>query len=184
MYTLDAIINELAEELLQIPKAEEFRVKASNLAKSLSIDNLDELKNTLQNLPTASKKYNPIAHGKGGWISACQIAIYELIYNLGEEALPYIREVAWGEYDWPQGNAIELLIRFAANGVQTEAIIEEIKQKFPDIRLEAMLFAIEPLVHDFKTDEKFKPVFSRLMEINKFNAAYELLMSNGGMGAQ
>jgi hypothetical protein len=47
-------------------------------------------------------------------------AAFEILYNLGEAALPLLRKIAFGEYDWTQGNAIEILRRWAAEGVDRE----------------------------------------------------------------
>ncbi len=172
---LDNTVRSLAEYLLQPDKMEEFRIKSKELSKTISIYQLDELKVMFHEPPKESNLYNAKDHGLGGWLSSCQFAIFELIYNLGDDALPFIRKIAWGEYDWTQGNAIELLIRFAADGIETEKIKNEIKELFPNIRTEAQLYAIQPLLTKIEKDQKLKNIFDDLMEINEFKESYEEL---------
>ena len=124
--------------------------------------------------PARPVGYDPEKHRLGAWGIACQFAIFELMYNLGEPALPYIRDIAWDEYDWTQGNAIELLIRFAADGVQTEAILEEISEHFPSLQYEAQAYAIEPLLPRLKDEAPLKAIFDQLMEIEEFEEVYRV----------
>jgi len=130
----------------------------------------------IQKPPDVPPSYSVKKHGLGGWLSACQFSIFELIYNFGESALPMVREIAWGEYDWTQGNAIELLIRFAAKGIKREEIISEIKKNFPNIRHEARLYAIQPFLPKFKKDPEIKKVFKELMQVEDFKESYEELI--------
>ncbi|MEM8677293.1 MAG: hypothetical protein AAGF83_26065 [Cyanobacteria bacterium P01_G01_bin.67] len=163
----------MAEHLLVNGLNIEFRAKAKEIASSVEIDNLNSLYRFFHNPPSKPHFYTVEEYGLGGWLSACQFAIFEIIYNLGEDTLPFIREIAWGEYDWIQGNAIELLIRFAAQGIRTEELIVEIKENFPNIRCEAQLYAIQPLVKDLATDLSLSRVFDRLLEIEDFQDAYD-----------
>jgi len=140
------MIAELAELILQQGLSEKVREKAKDLSPKISLEDLIELKHLFHNPPREPKIYDVGTHGLGGWLSACQFAIFELIFNVGEAALPFLRQIAWGDYDWTQGNAIEIMIRFAAKGIKTDEIIEEIKTRYPDIRYEAQLYAIEPLI--------------------------------------
>tara|TARA_R110002111_G_scaffold144910_2_gene211275 strand:+ start:135877 stop:136422 length:546 start_codon:yes stop_codon:yes gene_type:complete len=161
---LDTMISQLAKYLLMHNLDAQFRQMARELASKISIDQLDHLRKSFHSPPPQSAAYRVNQHGLGGWMSACQFAIFELIYNMGEETLPFIREIAWGEYDWPQGNAIELLIRFAADGIRTEEIISEIKTNFPQIRYEAKLYSIQPLLPELEQNEKLSRIFDRLRE--------------------
>ncbi|MFC3679462.1 hypothetical protein [Bacterioplanoides pacificum] len=172
---LDVVVRTLAEYLLSPSNLGEFRIKVKGLSKVISVENLSELKGMFNEPPKESELFSTEKHGLGGWLSVCQFAILELVYNLGPDALPFIREIAWGEYDWTQGNAIELLIRFAADGVEPEEIKNEIKQKFPRIRFEAQLYAIQPLLSEIENDIKLKNIFYDLMEIEEFKEAYEEL---------
>lgn len=74
-----------------------------------------------------------------GWLSACQFSIFELVYKRGKEVLPFVREIAWGEYDWTQGNAIEPLLPELANDEKLKQVfdelfsIEEFKEAFAEL---------------------------------------------------
>lgn len=170
---LNAIISRLAEYLLTQRNNEQFRELARVESASVSIEQLDQLRSMFHNPPPQSDVYDVQRHGLGGWLSACQFAIFELVYNLGEEGLPFIREIAWGEYDWTQGNAIELLLRFAAEGIRTEEILAEFKTNFPQIRFEAQLYCMQPLLPELDQDAQLRAVFDQLRnEIEEFQEAY------------
>ena len=168
-------IEDLARHLLLHGLDDAFRDSAKRLSSSFSTKDLGELRSLFHRPPPEADVYSVEEHGLGGWLSACQFAIFEIIYNMGEEAIPFIREIAWGVYDWTQGNAIELLIRFAAEGIQTEALISEIREKYPEIAYEAQLYAIQPLVKKLEDDESLRRVFDELMEIEDFKDCYDEL---------
>lgn len=176
---IQKIVSQLADYLLVNGVNNDFRVLAKEKAKKIKLKNWGILKEIFHNPPKDSKVYDVKKHGLGGWVSARQFSIFELLYNFGEPALPFIREIAWGEYDWTQGNAIELLIRFASDGVCRDEIIAEIQQNFPKIRYEAQLYAIQPLIGQLKTNNQLKSVFDELMKIKEFKESfYELTESN------
>lgn len=170
---LNAIISRLAEHLLTQGIDDRFRELAREESQQVSVAQLDQLRKMFHDPPPQSDAYDLQQHGLGGWLSACQFAIFELIYNLGADALPFIREIAWGEYDWTQGNAIELLLRFAAEGIRTEEILAEIKTNFPQIRYEAQLYCMQPLLPELEQNASLKSIFDQLRnEIEEFEEAY------------
>ena len=126
-------VSELAELLLHEGLSAGFRTRAAALSMGLDRDDVDDLTWLMHRELREPQSYDAAQHGLGGWISACQFAVFELLYNIGEPALPALREIAWGEYDWTQGNAIELLIRFAADGVQYTASDRRDKGAFSPI---------------------------------------------------
>lgn len=166
------VVSELAECLLEHGLHADFRAKAKSLSQVVTAESLADLRSMFHKPPAESALFKPQEHGLGGWLSACQFSIFELVYKRGKEALPFVREIAWGEYDWTQGNAIEILIRFAAYGIERDTILNEIKQNFPDIRYEARLYAIEPLLPELANDEKLKQVFDELFSIEEFKEAF------------
>ena len=170
---VQSMIAELAELILQQGLSAEVREKAKNLSAKIGFDDLDELKHLFHNPPREAKIYDVSTHGLGGWLSACQFAAFELILNVGEPALPFLRQIAWGDYDWTQGNAIEIMIRLAAKGINRDEIIEEIKMNFPDIGYEAQLYAIEPLIPLLETDNDLKLVVDRMTECFAFAEIYK-----------
>lgn len=171
----DDDISVLADMLICGAEPATFKMKAKEFSNKLNADDILELKKLFHNPPPESPNYDPKKHGLGSWMSACQFAIFELYYCKGLEALPLVREVAWGEYDWTQGNAIELLIRFASQGIDREQLIEEIKQNYPKIRYEAQLYSIQPLIGELEKDESLKSVFNELMTIEDFKESYKEL---------
>ncbi len=170
---IDRTITILAEHLLSNGLDSEFRKKAKDISQPVSIDHLSYLSRFLHNPPIKPSFYSVEKYGLGGWLSACQFAIFEIMYNLGEAALPFVREIAWGEYDWTQGNAIELLIRFASEGIQSKELVLEIKENYPNVRDEAQLYAIKHLIGQLKTNQSLQEIFDLLFEIEDFKDAYD-----------
>ncbi len=170
---INRIVRELAECLLQPDKETQFSAKAKELSEKISISQLESLSNLLHNPPTESNLFSTEEHGLGGWLSCCQFAIFELVYHMGENALPFIRSFAWGEYDWTQGNAIELLIRVASDGVRRAELIDEITENYPKIRYEAQLYAIQRLIPKLNENKELRMVFEELMKIPDFKDTYE-----------
>jgi len=162
----------LAALILDSGLSDEFRAQAEKLAGSISEEDVTDLERLFHHPPPEPDTYDFQKHGLGGWISACQFAAFELLYNMGEPAMPLLRKIAWGPYDWTQGNAIEIMLRFAARGIATEAIVEDVKQNFPDIRYEAQLYALEPLMPLLDTDEKLAELFDRLKNCTAFAETY------------
>lgn len=155
-------IARLARTILKQGLSAEFRSLARREAETVSSGHFETLRHLLHDPPPEPEHYSVEEHGLAGWLSACQFAIFELLYSAGAAALPLVREIAWGEYDWTQGNAIELLLRFAADGLEREAIIGEVKANFPDIRYEAQLYALEPLVPRLTSEPALAALFAEL----------------------
>ena len=171
---IENIVRELGEFLLFNNEIPEFKKLARERAEAITRDDIEILHALFHRAPE-SPLYNPEVHGLGGWISRSQFAIFELIYNLKAEALPFLRKIAWGEYDWTQGNAIEILIRLASEGINRESIIKEIKKNFPEIRYEAQLYSVQPLIGELDSNKDLEDIFCELLEIEEFQDAYEEL---------
>ena len=163
----------LADIVLREGLSKEFCEKAKEASPIISVESISELKGHFHNTPRESKTYDVLEHGYGGWLSACQFSLFEMIFCVGEPALSFVRDIAWGPYDWTQGNAIEILIRFAADGINSDEIIEEINLNFPHISYEAQLYAIEPLISRLDTNENIRTIFDELMQCAEFEAAYK-----------
>ena len=112
-------------------------------------------------------------------MSARQFAIFEIYFHIGAPALPVLRRVAFGQYDWTQGNAIEVLCRLAAAGVERTAIVEELIVNLPDVRDEAIQYALAPLLHQQTSNAALREVVSELRQVALFNEWYEALQSRG-----
>ncbi|MEM6671117.1 MAG: hypothetical protein AAF661_18090 [Pseudomonadota bacterium] len=158
----DTAISVLAADLLRGVDCATFRGRAAQLSVGMEVEDLEDLRFRLHRPPPEPSEYDFRKHGLGGWLSACQFAIFELVFCLGPPALPFLREIAWGPYDWTQGNAIEMLIRLAAQGAQTEQTAAEIAQKFPSMRYEAQLYTLEPLLPAMEGDPALASLIRRL----------------------
>jgi hypothetical protein len=111
--------------------------------------------------------------GLGDWIAARQFAIFEMFYYLREAALPVLRRVAFGEYDWTQGNAIEVLCRFAAEGIDRERTLADLKSEMPVMRYEALLYAAGPLLQQAKDIPQLAAIVEELRQAPGFNSVVE-----------
>lgn len=164
----------VAKELNQ-PRAS-FEAKANEMAKELGSEAIELLPRFFHNPPVKPTELEGKFTGLSGWLSACQFAAFELLFQLGEEALPTIRNVAFGPYDWTQGNAIEVLIRFATENIQREQILAELNSEISNIQYEAIHYALAPLLFQAKTnpelfdtlnqitDEEFQEILQEVKE--------------------
>jgi len=158
-------ISELALTLLKKGSCEAFKSHAKAVAKNhKSTDPKLFKRYFLHKLPFPSE-YDERKLGLGEWLSYCQAAIFEILYNIPDKALTIVRDTAWGEYDWTQGNAIETLIRWASEGFNKSEIIAELKSELPHIRDEAMQYALGPLVPQISQNKELANVFEQLMHI-------------------
>ncbi|KAF1040991.1 MAG: hypothetical protein GAK33_00608 [Burkholderia lata] len=103
--------------------------------------------------------------GLGAWLAAWQFAIFEILFHFRDSALGSLREIAWGEYDWTQGNALEILIRLAANGIGRELTIAEFQRNFEQVSDEAKRYAVGPLLHRAKFDPEIAAIVNELNSI-------------------
>ncbi len=117
--------------------------------------------------------------GLGDWIAARQFAIFEMFYHFRQAALPVLRRVAYGEYDWTQGNAIEVLCRLAAEGIDRERTLADLKSEMPGMRDTALLYAAGPLLHQAKENPQLAAIVEELQRVPAFNEAVEDLRRSG-----
>jgi hypothetical protein len=155
-----------------------FRQRAREVAQKFGPERILTLPQFFHN---PSKKPNNLEehfNGLGHWMSVCQFAAFEILYNLGEAALPLLRKIAFGEYDWTQGNAIEILCRLAAEGVDREQIISDLRRELPDMRYEAHLYAAGPMLKQAATNPAIAEVLQSLV-VAEFQEAIEELRGKG-----
>src|SRR5579883_2741881 len=82
----------------------------------------------------------------GHWIGARNQAVFEILYNFREDALLALRSVAFSDSGWKQSNAIEILCRFASEGLSREEILEEIKRELPRFSLYTRVCAMHLII--------------------------------------
>jgi hypothetical protein len=165
---LRAGITRVASATLDGP--EEFRSEAESVAKELKPADIDLIPDFLHDPPAMPTEFEETYGGLGAWLSVCQFACFEILFNVGEAAMPILRNVAFGEYDWTQGNAIEVLCRLAARGVEREEIISEFRHRMPAMRIEALEYAAGPLLQQAETDSRLD-AFIHDLEIPEFAEA-------------
>lgn len=144
------------------------RLVANELGPS-SIASLETLYHSEHTPPTEALKAQ--FPGLGQWLSARQFAIFEIFYFLGANSLPALRRVAFGSYDWTQGNAIEILCRLAADGIDHQQIIQELLVQIPNMREEALLYAVGPLLEHSLNKPAITEVLNELCAVKKFSDA-------------
>ena len=174
-----ALEEAVASVAVRIDDVQEFRAQAAAVAQALGPAVIGELCTRFHSPPpTEPPGFGPEQRGLGGWLSAWQFAIFELFFEFGSAALPMLRQVAFGEYDWTQGNAIEVLVRLAARGIEREQIIAELRQEFPRLRVEAQLYSVGPLLDYAARDSAVAAVVRELNDIPEWRAAVEELRAS------
>lgn len=155
----------------------QFKERARKAALELGPDSIDSLTALLHFEHTPPKELEGKFPRLGQWIAARQFAIFEILYQLREEALPVLRRIAFGEYDWTQGNAIEVLCRLAAQGVDRSKIIDDLKAQLGSMREEAHWYALGPLLHYSEQDQNIKEILNQLLTVPEFRESYDYLLS-------
>lgn len=117
-------------------------------------------------------------HRLGSWMTARQFAIFEIFYNFGRDSIPLLQRVAYGDYDWTQGNAIEVLCRLAADDVQREQIVAGLVEHLPAMREEAHYYALGPLISYAESNQALNDVLSQLLSVQEFRQSHDHLISS------
>lgn len=156
-----------------------FRSRAASAARHLGAARIEELAGQFHAEHTPPTDLMTRFSRLGAWMAARQFAIFEIYYHIGAPAIPTLRRVAFGEYDWTQGNAIEVLCRLAADGIERDATVEELIVNLPEVRDEAIQYALAPLLHLQKSNAALRQVVSELREVALFDELYEELEQRG-----
>lgn len=171
----DASIKEKIEWVAAvIYEAPEFTRRAKIAANELGAGSIHLLEIELHGTFNPPEYLSEKFAGLGDWLAARQFAIFEILFHIGSLSLPLLRKVAFGKYDWTQGNAIEILCRLAAQNVEREKIIAELKQFIPncDLNYEVLSYAIMPLISHAKFNESLQQVVRELMADETFKEVY------------
>jgi len=107
----------------------------------------------------------------GAWLSAWQFASFEVLCHLREPALKFVREVAFGAYDWTQGNAIEVLCRWAVEGLDRERTVRDLRYEATRMRPEALDCAVGPLLSRAVGNRALQELIDELRSIPEFEQA-------------
>lgn len=174
---LDEAVSSVA---VLIEHPDQFRDRAAVVAKQLGSSALPELSSRFHSpLRPEPEGFGYEQCGLGGWLSIWQAAIFELFFQFGKAALPTLRQVAFGKYDWTQGNAVEVLIRLAAAGIERDQIIADLRREFPAFRYEATLYSVGPALHYAKHHLAVAAVVRELEDMPAWQSAADELREAG-----
>jgi hypothetical protein len=175
--SLDTAVTSVA---VLIDNADRFRARAAVVAREMGPADVEALSTRFHSPPKPEPPgFGYEQRGLGGWLSAWQFATFELFFQLGARALPVLRRVAFGEYDWTQGNAIEVLVRLAAAGVEREQTIADLRREFPHLRYEATMYAVGPILHHAARDPAIASVVRELEDMPEWREVVEELREPG-----
>jgi hypothetical protein len=174
---LDTAVTSVA---VLIDDADLFRGRAAAVARELGPSAIGDLATRFHSPPRPEPPgFAYEQRGLGGWMSAWQFAIFELFFQFGAAALPVLRRVAFGEYDWTQGNAVEVLVRLAAADVERERTVADLRREFPEFRHEAMLYSVGPVLHHAARDPAIAAVVRELEDMPAWREAANELRAAG-----
>lgn len=157
-----------------------FEARAAEVARQLGPEVIEELSRRFHTPPQPEPDgFGPRERGLGGWLQAWQFAVFELFFQFREAALPVLRRVAFGDYDWTQGNAVEVLCRLAAAGIERGRVIAQLRQEFPKFRYEATLYSVGPVLYHATRDPAVAAVVRELDDLPEWRAATEELQRAG-----
>lgn len=168
----DTMISSLAAMLLK--DQTEFEKAARQEAAGLDVNDVHYLKTRFHNPPKVHPGTDEGQFGLGQWMAVCQYAIFELLYNLQDIAFPLVEEVAFGEYDWTQANALETLCRWHVDGTLSKPVMTEIKSRIGDMRYETHLYFGRSLMLRKKDDARFGELLLEIKDESFQEALKEL----------
>ena len=176
MFEIEQCTEKIRWVAAAIHESDEFRSRANAAARELGPDSIEILSKLFHSEHSPPKELADKFPGLSDWIAARQFAIFEMFYYFREAALPVLRRVAFGTYDWTQGNAIEVLCRLAAEGVDRDRIIAEIRREFPNIRYEAQLYSIGPLLKQAEDNPALAAILNEFEDMQEYQDTVRELM--------
>jgi hypothetical protein len=95
-------------------------------------------------------------------MAVCQYVIFEILYNTGTKHLAFIQKVAFGEYDWTQATALEVLIRLTLEKTMAAETIPLINDKIGEMRYETHLYLAAGLKARGQRDKQYLEILKQL----------------------
>lgn len=114
------------------------------------------------------------------WSGAYNDAIFELIYNIGIDAVEYLTSVAFGEYDWQQTAALIVLCRLYLDGKLPAGILKQIDENFGNMEYDTQESFTRELLDTKKVDPRFEDVFNQMKSPYFLYTVAKLGKSQGG----
>lgn len=169
---LDHLISNLGKTLLTDENS--FEAIAKQEASNISVEDLTYLRGRFHRPPLVHPDINEHELGLGHWLAICQYAIFELIYQLDMKGLHFLKSIAFGEYDWTQATALEVICRLYIDGKTPADIIEEIDTQLGNMRHETHLYFAQGLIKRRERDHRFNSVIKQIKNIDFQLAITEL----------
>jgi len=160
--------------------AKDFKERARQVAIALVPSAVDQLVALLHDPSDPPKRLGTAFSVVTQWRAVWHFSIFEVLYNIGAPSLPAVRSIAFGEYDWIQGNAIELLCRFAADGIERTTIIDDLVSHLPEMRYEAHAYALQPLIAQAGNNPALQCVIDQLLVVPEVKEVYQELKNKQG----
>ncbi len=146
-----------------ITTPETFHKRARLATEELGAQCIPLLPSFFHKPPSSPGEAGDQFQGLGQWMAVCQAAIFEMLYYFREASLPLLRQVAFGEYDWTQARAIEILCKFASEGIEREQIDRELAQELPQLRYETVMSVRSVLAQLTAVAHRLKVAFHALI---------------------
>ncbi|HMA95917.1 MAG TPA: hypothetical protein VKP30_24685 [Polyangiaceae bacterium] len=145
----------------------EFSLRAQHSAEQLGKRAIGKSKAYFWTPPEKPSSHAGEYEGLGEWMSMCQAAIFEIWFHLGSVALPELRKVAFGSYDWTQAYATNALCRLATQGLDTEKTAAGIAKALPRWRYEQVMRVCGRVAELAARSEVLLEAYDRLIEVYK-----------------
>jgi hypothetical protein len=169
---LENLVANLGKTLLT--KEDFFESVARQEANKISVDDLTYLREKLHHPPPLHPEISEKDLRLGGWQAICQHVIFELIYLLDLKALDLLETIAFGEYDWTQATALEVICRLYLDGKLPVETISKIDSHLGNMRHETHLYFAQDLINRSKRDPRFNQIIVQIKNINFRLALAEL----------
>ncbi|WP_276484294.1 hypothetical protein [Paraflavitalea pollutisoli] len=147
-----------------------FEAAAREQAGNMTLPQLKEMYHLLHNPPPVPEGVSQPDAGGSEWQVACQYAVFELAYHFYPDTEAFVREAAFGEYDWTQSIALEVLCRWYLEGKLPVSIIEDIDSRIQDMDYETRHYLAQALIHRNKKDPRFTDIIN-LFQSMRFKLA-------------
>ena len=127
----DALNTAIRSVAILVDSQVAFGSRAADVAGQLGPSAIEMLVSRLHtpSCPTP-ETFESGVRGLGAWLTAWQFAVFEILFHFRSSAVEVLRRIAWGEYDWTQGNALEILVRLAAEGIGRDVMTADFHQNF------------------------------------------------------
>jgi hypothetical protein len=161
--------------------ADQFSASAKHVAQRFGTRAL-KLRRRLHKPPARPPEFdedNPVS-AFCTWLTVWQTAILEVLFQLRDSAINAVHRIAFGQYDWPQANALGVLCRWSVEGMDRDRTIAPIVRALPRLDAEATAVLAEWLAMRSKSDVRYREIAASLRNVPEFEEAWREL---GGQAA-